>query len=300
MNDKIIQYNIENIQKLIYRVRGLQIMLDSDLAELYDVEVKVLNQAVKRNITRFPSAFMFQLAKEEYDILRSQNVTLENNKGKHRKYLPYAFTEQGVAMLSAVLKSETAINVSIRIISTFVEMRKFLIQNSQLFQRLDVVEKKQLKFEIETENKFEQIFDAINNSENIPKQGIFFDGQIFDAYKFVCDIIRKANKSILLIDNYIDDSVLEMFIKRKQNVEVVIYIKSISKQLSLDLKKYNAQYPQVNIKEFVDAHDRFLIIDEIEVYHIGASLKDLGKKWIAFSKFEFEALKLLEKLKDHK
>jgi hypothetical protein len=324
VENEIIKYDGAFIQARIHNFRGVQAMLDSDLAELYGVEVKVLNQAVKRNIERFPSQFMFQLTKEEFESLRSQivtlesnllrsqiatsesnslrsqNVTLENNRGKHRKYLPYAFTEQGVAMLSAVLRSETAINVSIQIMNAFVAMRRFLLGNAHLFERLDTIERKQLSFEIETDNKFDQIFNAINNKEIIPKQGIFFDGQIFDAYKFVCDIIRKAKKSILLIDNYVDESVLDILTKRKVGVQVLIYTKTISKQLKLDINKHNSQYPPIEIKEFADSHDRFLIIDDIDVYHIGASLKDLGKKWFAFSKIEKEAFKLLGKLEQIK
>ncbi len=296
-----------NIQNRIHTIRGSQVMLDSDIATLYEVPTKALNQAVKRNSERFPEQFMFQLTEDEFEnlrsqivtsntkVLRSQIVTLNKGRGTHRKYLPYAFTEQGVAMLSGVLKSDTAVSISIQIMDAFVVMRRFISSNAQIFQRLDFVEKKQ----IEHDQKFEEIFDAIQNKDIKPEKGIFFEGQIFDAYKFVSDLIRTANKSIILIDNYIDDSVLTLFIKRNKSVQVTIFTKDISKQLSLDLEKYNAQYSPIELKEFKQSRDRFLIIDNKEVYHFGASLKDLGKKWFAFSKFDKEAFKLLDKLESN-
>jgi hypothetical protein len=197
-----------------------------------------------------------------------------------------------VAMLSAVLRSDTAVNVSIQIMKAFVEMKKFIANNALLFHRLETVEWKQ----IETDQKVLQLFNAIQEKGLKPKQGVFFDGQIFDAYSFVADLIRTAEKSIILIDNYIDDTVLTIFIKRKPKVKFTIFTKQISKQLALDLKKHNEQYSPVQIKEFANSHDRFLIIDETVVYHFGASLKDLGKKWFAFSKFDKDALQLLNKL----
>ena len=274
------------IQDKIYPLRGLQVMLDSDLSELYAVETKRLNEQVRRNIERFPSEFMFQLTNYEFDSLRSQSATINKGRGTHRKYLPYAFTEQGVAMLSGVLKSDTAIRISIQIINAFVAMRKFLTENAQVFQRLDKVEQKQIEYDA----KFEEVFDAIQSRDLKPEKGIFFDGQIFDAYKFVSDLIRTADKSLILIDNYIDDSVLTLFSKRNKNVQVTLFTKDISKRLLLDLAKYNTQYPLIEVKEFIRSHDRFLIIDDKEVYHFGASLKDLGKRWFAFSKFDKEAL----------
>ena len=279
-------------------------MLDKDLAELYNVSVKALNQAVKRNIERFPFNFMFQLTRSDLEILksqfatssedslRSQTVTLEKGRGVHRKYLPYVFTEQGVAMLSGVLKSDTAVRISIQIMTAFVAMRRFIASGVQVFQRLDNIEQKQIGYD----KKFEQIFDAIESKDIKPEKGIFFDGQVFDAYKFASDLIRDAHNSIILIDNYIDDSVLTLFSKRNKNVLITIFTKEISKQLLLDLNKYNSQYPPIEVKEFKQSHDRFLIIDNKEVYHFGASLKDLGKKWFAFSKFDKEAFKLLDKL----
>ncbi len=303
MNKQLL--NIDSIQNRIYTLRGVQVMLDDDLAEIYQVETKVFNQAVKRNSNRFPENFRFQLIENEWKLLksqfvtstkanslRSQNVTIESQRGKHRKYLPFAFTEQGVAMLSAVLRSDTAVNISIQIMQAFVEMKKFMTNNALLFHRLEKVELKQK----ETDQNVLQIFNAIQEKSLKPKQGIFFEGQVFDAYAFFSDLIRSAEKSILLIDNYIDDTVLTLFTKRKPRVNLTIFTKKISKQLALDLKKYNEQYSPIHIKEFADSHDRFLIIDEKTVYHFGASLKDLGKKWFAFSKFDKDALRILNKL----
>ncbi|MDD2697654.1 MAG: ORF6N domain-containing protein [Arcobacteraceae bacterium] len=290
-----IMVNEENIKSKIYTVRGLQVMLDSDLAELYGVETKVFNQAVKRNIERFPENFRFQLTDAEYKILRSQFVTLrldsENEWGKHTKYLPYVFTEQGVSMLSAVLKSKIAVQVSIQIIEAFVNMRKFISNNALIFQRLETLENKQSK----NDEKFNKLFEALEDKTIKPKQGIFYDGEVFDAYRFVADLIRSAKNKIILIDNYVDDSVLTLFSKN-QNIDVMIYTQTISKQLTLDLEKYNAQYKAIEIKSFKYSHDRFMIIDDVNIYHIGASLKDLGKKWFAFSKLDIESFGVLKKL----
>jgi len=299
--DSLILYDSTIIQQKIYTIRGIQVMLDKDLAAFYGIETRTLNQAVKRNIERFPSDFMFQLSKAEFDavksdeVLISQSVISKETRGGRQK-LPFVFTEQGVAMLSGILKSETAVKMSIQIISAFVAMRKFIINNAQLFQRIDTVEKRQLKHEMKTDERFEMVFDALQKDKLDPKQGIFFDGQIFDAHKFVSDLIRKAEKSILLIDNYVDDTVLELFSKRKKNVTVTIFTANLSKALITDLKKFNAQYPKIEVKEFKQSHDRFMIIDDEDVYHFGASLKDLGKKWFAFSKFEKKALEILNKL----
>jgi phage regulator Rha-like protein len=301
---------VPNIQSMIFTIRGVQVMVDSDLAKVYDVEIRRLNEQVKRNIERFPESFRFQLTEEEFENLRSQIAisssteplrsqiaTLEIGRGKHRKYLPYVFTEQGVSMLSAVLRSETAVKVSIQIINAFVEMRKFIQHNASIFTRLDSVERRQITFESETEKNFEKVFQALEVGEP-PKQGIFYDGQVYDAYSFVADLIRKAKKSLILIDNYVDDSVLTLLCKRKKGVAATIYTKTISKQLALDLKKHNEQYPPITLEVFKDAHDRFLILDDKEIFHIGASLKDLGKKWFAFSRFESGAVEMLSKLND--
>ena len=286
-----LMISIAPIKDRIHNIRGIQVIIDYDLANLYAVKTKRLNEQVKRNKERFPESFMFQLTRLEKDELVANCDHLKPLK--FSPAMPFAFTEQGVAMLSAVLKSETAIKVSIHIIEAFVVMRKFLLTNAQLFQRIDKTEQKIL----EHDNKFEQVFSLIENKEIKPEKGIFFDGQIFDAYKFFSDVIKTANNSIILIDNYIDDSVLTLFSKRNKDVEVTIFTKEISRQLSLDIKKYNSQYPPIDVKEFKQSHDRFIIIDNKIVYHFGASLKDLGKKWFAFSKFDKEAFKLLDRLK---
>jgi hypothetical protein len=289
--------NKKLIEDKIYSIRGFQVLLDDDLADLYGVEIRRLNEQVKRNIERFPRNFMFQLTSSEYDFLRSQIATLESGRGKHRKYNPFVFTEQGVAMLSGVLRSETAVKVSIQIINAFVVMRKFISKNTEMLYKLSSVEQRQFDFEIKTDKKFEIIFKAIEDKTISKKQGVFFDGQIFDAYHFVSNLIRNAKKSIILIDNYIDDSVLTMLAKKNKDVNVIIYTKNITRIIELDLIKFNLQYPFVQIKQFTNSHDRFMIIDDEDVYHFGASLKDLGKKWFAFSKFDKEVFRILDKLK---
>ena len=307
MNELIVDN--QSIQDKIYTIRGIQVMLDEDLSVLYGVETKNLNKAVNRNMDRFPEKFRFQLTQEEYDnlkfqigtsslnaSLRSQFVTLEKQHGG-RRYLPYVFTEQGVSMLSAVLRSKTAIEVSIKIIDSFVNMRKFLSQNASLFTRIDSIEKRQISYEIKNDTKVDAILNAIEEKGTPQKQHIFYDGQIFDAYLFVSDIIKSAKSSIKLIDNYIDESTLVLFTKRDAKIDMKIYTKTISKELKLDLEKHNAQYPKIDIEIFDLSHDRFLIIDEKDIYHFGASLKDLGKKWFAVSKMDINSFELLGKLK---
>ena len=295
--DKIILYNSGAIQRKIFTMRNLQVMLDRDLAELYHVKAIRLREQVKRNSKRFPDDFMFQLTVEEVELMVSQNAI--PSKRHLGGFLPYAFTEQGVANLASVLKSERAIETNIQIMRAFVEMRKFITNNAQIFRKIDTIERRQLKHEMETDEKFEKVFNAMQKEKLDPKQGIFFNGQIFDAHKFVSDLIRKAEKNIILVDNYIDDTVLDLFSKRKKNVAVTIYTANLPKSLMTDLKKFNAQYPEVDVKEFKDSHDRFMIIDDESVYHIAASLKDLGKKWFAFSKFDKEALQILDKLNEN-
>ena len=254
-------------------------------------------QTLNRNKERFPKEFRFQLTHSEYENWKSQIVMSKKDLMGLRR-APYAFTEQGVAMLSVVLRSEVAVKVSIQIMNAFVEMRKFLMNNAGIFSRLDNIEKKQLLFQSDTDQRFELIFNALQNKDSEPQQGIFFDGQIFDAYTLIANIIRKAKTSIVLIDNYVDDTVLNLFTKRKEGVDLTIYTRNISRQLALDLDKHNAQYEPIMIKEFKDAHDRFLILDVETIYHFGASLKDLGKKWFAFSKMATTALDMLNKLNE--
>ena len=279
----------KEIRNLIYSIRGRQVMLDSDLASLYQVETKNLNKAVKRNIERFPVSFCFQLTEEEVENLRFQ-IGTPTISYSGRRSLPYVFTEQGVAMASAILRSDIAVKVSVEIMEAFVEMRKMLISNASLFHRLDNIELKQLQ----ADQKFEEIFKALESDKLHAEKGIFYNGQVFDAYTFVADIIRSAKSSITLLDNYVDDTVLTLLGKRNTNVTATIYTKSISNQLRLDLQRYNSQYPSIEVEIFSDAHDRFLIIDSTELYHIGASLKDLGKKWFAFSRMDIEIGRMLQ------
>lgn len=313
---------MDRIDSLIYEIRNVQVMLDSDLAALFNVETKVFNQAVKRNINRFPNGFRFQLNETEYEeiinainsnnnkalrshfvtlnieidnddfskakkeALRTQNVTLENKRGKHRKYLPYVFTEQGVAMLTGVIRSDIAIEMSIKIMTAFVEMRKFISSNSLLLDKIDSLETRQLLFQNESNEKFNQLFDALQGEDKNQKENIFFDGQIYDAYSFIIELIEKAEKELFIIDNYVDKSVLDMLSKKKKSVEVRIITHKKAKLLELDINKFNQQYPTLIVDYSDKIHDRFLLIDKKELYHIGASLKDLGKKCFAFSIIE--------------
>ena len=278
------------IENRIFSIRNIQVMLDRDLAEMYQVPVKRLNEQVKRNIDRFPASFRFQLTSEEKNELVANCDRFENIK--HSSTQPFAFTEQGVAMLSAVLRSDIAVQVSIQIMNAFVQMRKSIISNAGIFQRLDKIEHQQ----IESNQKFEQLFKALEEKDTKPTQGVFFDNQVFDAYTLMADIVRTAKNSIVLIDNYIDDTVLTHLCKKETNVKVTLLTKTISKQLQLDVKKANTQYPKIEVKTFTKAHDRFLIIDKKEVYHLGASLKDLGKKWFAFSKMDKDSVSIINEI----
>ena len=277
---------VDNIETLIKVIRGQQVMLDKDLATLYGVEAKVLNQAVKRNVERFPDDFRFQLTKEE--CLRSQIVTLNEKQGQHLKYMPYAFTEQGVAMLSSVLRSQTAIEVNIQIMRAFVSMRHFMVNNASVFSRLETIEYHQLEMQQhqqETDKRIDEVFRRLDEGNAKPKQGVFYNGQVYDAYTFVSDLIKSAKKRIVLIDNYVDETVLTLLDKRDNNVSAIIYTQQISRQFQLDIDRHNAQYAPIDVETFRLSHDRFLCIDD-DVYHIGASIKDLGKKWFGFSKME--------------
>lgn len=342
--------SMEQIENLILTIRGKQVILDRDLARLYGVETRVLNQAVQRNIERFPEDFMFRLTKEEVEFLKSQIVILEKGKnmssqivttssenlksqnvisnekvlrsqivtlekeedflrlrsqnatidmrGRHLKYLPYAFTENGIAMLSSVLRSPMAIATNIHIMRAFNAMRHFIGSQAQVFQRMENIEKNVLALnahQIDTDKKIEEVFRRLDDHSEKPEKGIFYDGQIFDAYTFVAERIREAKKHIVLIDNYVDDSVLTMLDKRNKGVDAVVYTKNISRQLSLDFEKHNAQYLPIEVKQFDRAHDRFLCIDDT-VYLIGASLKDLGKKWFGFVKLEQPTDELMSKM----
>lgn len=271
------------IKNLIYVIRGQQVMLDSDLAELYQVETKVFNQAVKRNMERFPKEFCFQLAREEYNSLRSQIVTSKGKGG--RRYLPYVFTEQGIAMLSAVLRSDIAIQVSIKIMNTFVEMRRFMANNSLVLNRINEIEVKQLIYQKDADEKFDKIFTYISEHEEV-SQKIFFEGQIYDAFSLLAELIAKAKTEIVLIDNYVDVGTLNILAKKQENVKAQIYTVKRTKLSPTDINNFNQQYPALSVNYTEEFHDRFLIIDESWGYHIGASLKDAGKKCFAINRIE--------------
>ncbi len=288
----------DNIKRKIITLRGTETILDRDLSVMYGVETRALKQAVKRNITRFPDDFMFELRTDEIDFLVSQSVIPSKSYFGGSK--PYAFTEQGVAMLSSVLNSQTAIQVSIQIMKAFVFVRSILNVNYNFFKQLSNLEQRHTDLEISTNIRFDEVFKAISSKKNLADQGIFYDGQIFDAYKFVSDIVKSANSTIDLIDNYIDESVLTLLSKRNITVKATIYTNKISKQLTLDLERFNAQYPKIEVKVFSKSHDRFLIIDNKTVYHIGASLKDLGRKWFAFAKINLDVAEMITKLERQK
>ncbi len=310
--DSASLHPLENIENLIHVIRGKQVMLDRDLARLYGVETRVLNQAVQRNIERFPGDFMFQLSKDEFENWKSQfaisnsdssrsqfamlddeekwksQFVISNSIKMGARKLPYAFTENGIAMLSGVLRSPQAISINIQIMRAFNAMRHFITSNAQVFQRVENIEKNILALnasKVDTDKKFEEVFRRLDEGSTKPTEGILFDGQIFDAYKFVTERIREAKKRIVLIDNYIDETVLAMLDKRGKDVTAKVYTKNISRQLSLDFDKHNAQYAPIEVEQFDRAHDRFLCIDDT-VYLIGASIKDLGKKWFGFTKID--------------
>jgi hypothetical protein len=278
------------IENRIYTIRGQQVMLDSDLAIMYGVETRILNQAVKRNRDRFPEFFCFQLTQSETEILKSQTVISSVEHGG-RRFLGYAFTEQGVAMLSTVLRSKVAVQISIQIMQAFVVMRKTQSGLQGVLQRVEAIELKQQQ----TGFTLERVLQALEK-DAVPRMGIFFDGQVFDAFVFFSNVISSANQTIILIDNYIDHTVLLQLAKRREGVTAVIYTAVISAGLRLDLEKHNAQYPPIEIRRIQQVHDRFLLIDGKELYHIGASIKDLGKKWFAFSRMDSLTTSVLNKL----
>lgn len=269
-----IKEDIGQIERKIISVRGRQVILDRDLAALYGVETKSLNQTVRRNLDRFPDDFMFILDLKEESGLKSQIVT--SSWGGNRKP-PLAFTEQGVAMLSGLLRSKRAVEANILIMRAFVQMRHLLLSKAHIINRVQRLEEKQEQ----TEETIGHILDKLGEND-LPRQGIFFDNQVFDAFAFVSSLIKKAKTSITLIDNYIDEKVFTLLDYRSDEVKATIYTKNIDNKTALALLKHNEQYKQIEMIEFNKSHDRFLLIDD-ETYHIGASLKDLGKRWFAFS-----------------
>ena len=266
----------DSIQSLILTVRGAPVLLDRDLAMLYGVPTKALNQAVKRNAERFPPDFMFQLTREECS--RSQIVTMNAGRGSNLKYLPYAFTENGVAMLSGVLRSSTAVEVNIRIMRAFVAMRRFLVANAEVFRRIETVEHRQTA----TDAKVDAILARLDSGEP-PPQGLFFDGQLWDACSLVERLVARAKASILLIDSWVGPGTLDMLAKKRTGVAVEIVTSPNGRVAASDVAKFNAQYPTLSVRVSGKFHDRFLILDDKELYHVGASLKDLGRKCFAFS-----------------
>lgn len=275
------------IEKLILNIHDQQVMIDYDIATLYGVETKVLNQAVKRNIDRFPDRFMFQLSKEEKDELVTNCDRLK--KLKHSSSCPYAFTEQGIAMLSAILKSETAVSISIQIMDAFVAMRHILTNNAHILLELENIKKHLLEtnvHQLDADRRIDELFEKFDLYKIKDKKGIFFQGQIFDAYAKFESFLQSATSTIILIDGYVDVTVLERLSKKNSNVKVEIYTSSNSRITQTDIDAFNAQYPTLTIKYTTAMHDRFLIIDNNSLLHIGASLKDLGKKCFAFEEMD--------------
>jgi len=287
------------VEKMIQVIRDKQVLLDRDLATLYGVETKYINRAVKRNSNRFPEEFYFELTKDE--SLRCQNGTLKNGRGQHSKYSSFAFTEQGVAMLSAVLHSEKAVRISIAIMKAFVAMRHFMMQNGGLVNRLSNIETKDLEQDarlLDHDHKIDALFEAMDRSE-LQSKGLFYNNQEFDAYVFVCGLIRQAKKRIVLVDRYVDEKTLAMMLKREKGVSVTIYTYDKSKVFEVDLATYNAQYADcpIEILPCYGMHDRFMFIDDI-AYHFGASLKDLGKNTFFFTQEDFTLDEVLKESKE--
>ena len=275
-----ITADTKDVKSLIHVIRGKQVMLDSDLAMLYQVETKVFNQSVTRNIERFPENFRFQLTKEEYDALRSQNATSNGRGG--RRYLPFAFTEQGIAMLSGVLRSDVAVQVSIRIMNIFVEMRHFIANNALLFEKVSDIELKQLEYQKSTDERFDKVFKYIEDHAE-SEQKVFFDGQIYDAFSLITSIVKKAQKEIVLIDGYVDVDTLNILAKKNTGVDVKIYTYASAQLTNRDVTTFNSQYPTLTVKKTQVFHDRFIILDGKTAYHVGASIKDAGKKCFGIS-----------------
>ena len=301
---ELISLDADDIKRRIFTIRGKQVMLDSDLAELYGYEVKKLNQQVKRNMDRFPGDFMFQLSKEEIKVVKSQMVTSQRSdffagqEGGRRK-LPNVFTEQGIYMLSTVLRGELAVKQSIFIMRAFREMRHFIANNAVLFDKISSVELRQLEYQKQADKKFDQLFEYIGGHTET-HQKIFFDGQIYDAFSLLIELIQKAKQEIILIDGYVDVSTLNLLAKKQSGVAVTIYTFTKTKLTAQDVAAFNAQYPKLEVKHTNIFHDRFLILDGKTVYHIGASLKDAGKKCFGITLMKDagpELMKKLEKIK---
>lgn len=292
--------DVRDIQSIVYVIRGKQVMLDSDLAALYQVETKNLNKAASRNEERFPEDFRFKLTKEEYDSLRFQfGTSKEKESGRGgRRYYPYVYTEQGISMLASVLHSSVAVQVSIGIMRTFVEMRRFIANNALLFEKVSDIELKQLEYQKSTDEKFDKVFKYIEDHAEA-EQKIFFEGQIYDAFSLITSIIGKAAKEIILIDGYVDVGTLNILAKKNTGADVMIYTYAGTKLTNIDVANFNAQYPTLTVKKTKAFHDRFIILDKKIVYHVGASIKDAGKKCFGISLINDQGLvsDLLDRLK---
>lgn len=297
----LVETEQEDIQHRIFTIRGMQVMLDSDLAKFYGIETKRINEQVKRNSDRFPEDFVFQLTKEEVEFTRSQNASLVTKRGQNIKYLPYVFTEEGVAQLSGVLRSPLAAQMSVKISRAFVVMRRFIAANAGLFQRLEMVERKQLTTETwqtSMEHRFDELLNRLDDGSVKPIEGVFVEGQVLDARIYVEQLIAGTKKEVVLIDNYIDARTFDILEARQQGVSATIYTESVGRDLQVVLAAHDTQYPNrpIALKSYNSRfHDRFLIIDD-NLYHFGASFKDLGKRLFAFDKMGIDKEVILNQL----
>ncbi|MBR4625906.1 MAG: ORF6N domain-containing protein [Alphaproteobacteria bacterium] len=286
MASEIAIHNTESLKDKIYTIRGVQVMLDSDLAEIYGYATKDFNRQVKNNIERFDEDFRFQLTDEEVTLIsRCKNFTLNDlpkGRGHNYKYKPYAFTEQGIYMLMSVLKGDLAVAQSKTLIRLFREMKHFVQNNMLVFDEIVSIKQHQLN----TDKRVDELFTLLDKYNVKDTQGIFYQGQIFDAYAKFQSFIAQAQTEIILIDNYVDVSVLERLATKNSGVAVTIYTSNNAKITAQDIQNFNAQYPPLTVHYTTNMHDRFLIIDHKILYHIGASLKDLGKKCFAFDLFD--------------
>lgn len=277
------------IRDMIYTVRGQQVMLDSDLAELYEVETGALNRAAKRNENRFPEDFRFRLTDDEYENLRCQfgisSDDLREFASGGRRYMPYVYTEQGVAMLSGVLRSKVAVDTSVRIMRAFVEMRHFIADNAHMFEQIRSIDHRLDSLERSTNERFERVFDYMETHKT-PSQKVFFEGQVYDAFELLISLVQRAKREIVLIDGYVDTGTLNILSKKELGVAVTVWTHPKTSLTKRDVATFNAQYPTLVVKHTASFHDRFLILDGVEGYLIGASLKDAGKKSFAIAKLE--------------
>ena len=285
-NELLIDEKNKNIKEKIFVCHGVQVMLDSDVANLFAVETKNLNKQVKRNEERFPEDFCFKLNSKEFKNLRFQNATSSYGG---RRHLPYVFTEHGIVALAGVLKSDIAAKMSVEIARAFIQMRHFIIENGDVLLKLAQLQNRQINFEIETNKRFDEILKLINKAD-LPKQVLFFDGQYYDAYDFISSLIRKAETSICLIDPFCDNRALTFLSNKKPNVSVVICKSSKTKLTNKEIDIFAKQYGAIQIINNNDVHDRFLIIDSVECYSLGTSLNFAGKKTFVITKIEDEMI----------